>query len=67
MTLSVGLRRGGDVVADKGSAQSDGEDILMYRGRTWTVTSEPVVVDSHDGHDLVEVWVRRGEDIGERS
>jgi hypothetical protein len=29
------------------------------------VTSEPVVVDSEGDEDLVEVWVRRGEGIGE--
>jgi hypothetical protein len=46
--------------------QSGGSDVLMYRGQAWRVTSEPVVIDAHDGETLVEVWVR-SEDIGEPS
>ncbi|WP_405620310.1 hypothetical protein [Streptomyces sp. NBC_00076] len=38
---------------------------LTYGDRTWKVESAPVVVDTHDGLDLVEVWVERGEDVGE--
>lgn len=41
------------------------ENTLTFQGRTWRVESEPEVIDSRDGADLVEVWVRRGEDIGE--
>ena len=50
-------------MADRNPAQHD--DKLTYRGRTWRVESEPEVIESRDGADLVEVWVRRGEDIGE--
>lgn len=38
-------------------------DVLVYQGRVYPVESTPVVVDSDDGSDLIEVWVRRGEGI----
>ncbi|MEU0860650.1 hypothetical protein ABZ352_35585 [Streptomyces griseofuscus] len=41
--------------------QGRSKDTLTYQGRTWNVESEPVVIDSADGAELVEVWVRRGE------
>jgi hypothetical protein len=53
------------MVTDK--AQANGDDVLVYKGRTWRVESEPVVVESEEGSDLVEVWVKRGEGIGESS
>lgn len=46
----------------QGGAEDEGR--LTYRGTTWRVQSEPVVIESDDGSDLVEVWVKRGEDIG---
>jgi hypothetical protein len=51
-------------VADEATTQGQDEDgLLTYRGTTWRVQSEPVVVESENGSDLVEVWVKRGEDI----
>lgn len=50
-------------MAEEVRAEQDGEGTLTYRGRTWRVTSEPIAVDSHDGEDLMEVWVKRGEGI----
>lgn len=49
-----------DDVTDDGKRDSD---MLFYRGKTWSVESEPVVIDSDGEADLVEVWVRRGEGI----
>ncbi|MFD5161004.1 hypothetical protein ACFWMJ_23495 [Streptomyces hawaiiensis] len=51
-------------MAETSKGQSD-EGTLTYRGKTWEVTSEPTVVDSEGEEDLVEVWIRRGEGIGE--
>lgn len=52
-------------MADEARSQSQDDDgLLTYRGMTWRVQSEPVVIESGDGSDLVEVWVKRGEDIG---
>lgn len=48
-------------MTDQTPAQS--EDTLTYRGCTWRVESEPEVIEERDGATLVEVWVRRGEDI----
>lgn len=39
---------------------------LRYGGQTWKVVSEPEVVETDGDAELIEVWVRRGEDIGER-
>lgn len=44
-----------------------GGDSLTYRGTTWRVQSEPVVIESEGDSDLVEVWVTRGEGIDESS
>ncbi|KUN16554.1 hypothetical protein AQJ23_44990 [Streptomyces antibioticus] len=49
-----------DEAGTRGGADDEGH--LTYRGTTWRVQSEPVVIDSDDGSDLVEVWVTRGED-----
>lgn len=43
------------------------EDVLVYRGTVWRVESAPVVIDTDGAAELVEVWVRRGEDIGKPS
>lgn len=51
----------------KNQSKNDDEGRLTYKGATWKVTSEPQVIDSDDGSDLVEVWVERGEGIGESS
>jgi hypothetical protein len=50
-------------VTDEAAQSTTGDGVLTYRERTWTVQSEPVVIDSDGGSDLVEVWVRRGEGI----
>lgn len=44
-------------------ADNEKADVLTYKGHVWEVESEPVVVESENGSDLVEVWVKRGEDI----
>ncbi|MEU1254824.1 hypothetical protein ABZ445_16240 [Streptomyces chartreusis] len=50
-------------VTDEAKKQGADDGVLTYRGRSWRVQSEPVVIESDDGSELVEVWVRRGEDI----
>ncbi|WP_406161054.1 hypothetical protein [Streptomyces canus] len=53
-------------MADEATTQAQDDDgLLTYRGTTWRVQSEPVVIESDNGSDLVEVWVKRGEDIGQ--
>lgn len=47
-------------------SQSRKDDVLTYDGKVWHVESEPVVVESDGDSVLVEVWVRRGEDIEQR-
>jgi hypothetical protein len=53
--------RGGSTVS--GEEQNTGDDVLVYRGQTWRVESAPEVIESDGDHDLIEVWVRRGEGI----
>lgn len=50
-------------MTDEAKKQGADDGVLTYRGRSWRVQSEPVVIESDDGSELVEVWVRRGEDI----
>ncbi|MEU3285620.1 hypothetical protein [Streptomyces longwoodensis] len=53
-------------MADKIPSQSrTGEGVLVYKGKSWTVAAEPEVVDTDGDFQLLEVWVRRGEDIGQ--
>ncbi len=51
-------------MADK-ATDNDCEGQLTYNGTTWAVQSEPVVIESDDDSELIEVWVKRGEDVGE--
>ncbi|MGW1268161.1 hypothetical protein [Streptomyces sp. NPDC002491] len=63
-----GAGRGGTMAPNRAARTDDCEGQLTHNGTTWIVESEPVVVDTDDdGAELVEVWVRRGEDIGESS
>lgn len=45
------------------TAQQHG--VITYGGQTWSVASEPVVIDRNEDEVLVEVWIRKGEDIDE--
>ncbi|MBT2412679.1 hypothetical protein J7I94_19290 [Streptomyces sp. ISL-12] len=38
---------------------------LTWGGQTWRVESAPVPVDEDGESVLVEVWVKRGESIGD--
>jgi hypothetical protein len=57
------------MTSDTDPVQRTNDGTLTYRGRTWAVTSEPVVIESEGDEELVEVWVKkqRGEGIGESS
>ncbi|MEU1200158.1 hypothetical protein ABZ446_28585 [Streptomyces sp. NPDC005813] len=46
-------------------AQSDDGNKLTYEGQTWRVQTAPAVVETDGDWELVEVWVSRGEGIGE--
>jgi hypothetical protein len=54
-------------VANEATTQGEDDGLLTYRGTTWRVQSEPVVIESDNGSDLVEVWVKRGEGIEQPS
>lgn len=41
------------------------DGVLTWRGQTWRVESEPTVVETDGDSVLLEVWVKRGESIGE--
>jgi membrane protein implicated in regulation of membrane protease activity len=59
--MTTAYSRGGVAVVEEQAGS------LTYGGRTWRVEAEPVVVEEDGDSVLVEVWITRGEGIGESS
>jgi hypothetical protein len=60
---------GGDMSNTEQDADEQQEQTgrLTYGSDTWSVASEPRVIETDAGYDLVEVWVKRGDGSGEPS